>query len=340
MENTKQLTLSQQREQVSTKLQNYELALQKIANDADLKSYDSVKEAITRYSKGLKVMGADRLEFTNNVKDLLITPAMQYEKRAAEYEGYKKLIDAELGHRQENDRKKAEQTDIQTEIANFKNYCISERIRIETEYVTRLGDMFNSWFNEHVSAKTPEPKLSDLYAQMDTITPEKANKFQTTMLTKEQMMEVYNDNGKIDLSARLLESKQNAKSNFDRLYADALKNTAAVKAQMDKEKAESEAKMKAENEAEKAMAVVINKAEISVETGPGVKRQLQVEIHSTEEWAVSIMVHYINNPAIRAHIRVTNLENLSLKQIAAAIGKHATETGETFKGLNLKEIEK
>jgi hypothetical protein len=53
------------------------------------------------------------------------------------------------------------------------------------------------------------------------------------------------------------------------------------------------------------------------------------------------MTQFISNlPTLFKLVRVKAWENLSIGQMAAAIAKHATDTGETYKGIIYKELKK
>jgi hypothetical protein len=92
-------------------------------------------------------------------------------------------------------------------------------------------------------------------------------------------------------------------------------------------------------EAETAINTLISNASTPVVETPKIKVELKIEVINSPEWAQLIMTHFIANmPTLIKYVRVKTWDNLSIGQMATAISKHASETGETYKGILYSEI--
>lgn len=334
-------TLAEQRASLITRLERYQLGLQKIVLDTDQTNLESVQESIKRYKKGITTIQEERKAFTNRVTDLLITPMMQYEKQAAEYEGYKKLQDAEMNIKRKLEHEREAAEAMNKEIASFKIHCERENIRIETAYVLALSACYDGWIKSNIEAKNASPNFEEIKAQLKAIKPEAAEKFTTTLLTKEQMKELYAQVTPLDLKGRLKEQIDNFKEYFERTYQDMLKSDKA-REQIQAEQAKKERELKEKAEAESAMATFVHQAEITVGDSKSlIKRSLVVEVVETDVWAAAVCAHFwANKKDLMKYIRVSAWSNLTIGQMATYLGKLATETGVTFDKLTMKEIEK
>jgi hypothetical protein len=336
------LAFAQKSQTVRESLQAKELKLQALCN-TDSNDYNTIDGIITTYDKELKVLIAERMQFTKMIETNLIEPAMAFEKRAKEYQGYTKLKEASLQLRKAAEAQAQASKAIEQEKGEFRTHVMNEWKRIETDYVIALSNETNAMYAECLKNKEPKPQLHLLFNRMEQVSKPAPAKFTPQHLSREQMTEIYNSIAKIDFSARLQESKANAQALFDNHYAAALANSEAAIEQMKKDAALKEAKIK--NDADKAMAVntLVAKAEVSMAVieAPKIKRELQPVIVENTQWALNVMMQFVRLEAdLWKHVRVKSFANLSIEQMAKALAKHHSDTGEVIDGLTFKEIEK
>jgi hypothetical protein len=336
------LAFAQKSQTVRENLQAKELKLQALCQ-TDSKDYNTIDGIIATYDKELKVLIAERMQFTKMIETNLIEPAMAFEKRAKDYQGYTRLKEASLQLRKAAESEAKTTKAIEQEKADFRTHVMNEWKRIETDYVLSLSNETNAMYAECLNAKIKEPKLHMLFNRMDELAKPAPAKFTPQHLSREQMTEIYSSIAKIDFAARLQESKDNAKALFDNHYQAALANSEAAIEQMKKDAAAKEAKIK--HDAEKAMAVntLVAKAEVSMATieAPKIKRELQPVIVENTQWALNVMMQFVRLESdLWKHVRVKSFANLSIEQMAKALAKHHSDTGEVIDGLSFREIEK
>ena len=74
-------------------------------------------------------------------------------------------------------------------------------------------------------------------------------------------------------------------------------------------------------------------------TTPKIKRNVEVVIGTTADWAMIVLSNFASL-SLWTRVRVKAIENLTIGQMAKAIGEYTTETGEEIPGLSYKEIVK
>lgn len=87
------------------------------------------------------------------------------------------------------------------------------------------------------------------------------------------------------------------------------------------------------------MSAQANVPEI-IHEGKALKRLLECVVEGGEQWHINVISAYLKNPLCRSHITVKAWENLTVKQMAAALGKYASETGDVDPNLQYREIVK
>jgi hypothetical protein len=336
------LGLAQKSQMLKDSLQAKELKLQMLCktHSNDYKTIDGI---IATYDKELKVMIAERMQFTSIIQTNLIDPVMVFEKRAKEFEGYHSLKSKSLELRKaaENDSKR--QSAIIEETADFKAHIQNEWKRIESDYVIALSKHIDSFFAQSLEANEQSPDLTKLWSIMDAQVKPAPVKFSPVNLTREQMLEINKEIPAPDFKSRLMESKQNAKALFDNHYKAALANKDAAIEQIQKDAAAKEAAIKREAEKTQAVNVLIAKAEShsAVVQAPKIKRDLVPVVEESPKWALGVIMQFVRLEAdLWKHIRVKSYANLTVDQMAKALAKYHAETGEVIDGVQFTEIEK
>ena len=90
---------------------------------------------------------------------------------------------------------------------------------------------------------------------------------------------------------------------------------------------------------ESATNVLIAQAEVVQIETPKVKRELKVVIVESEIWAISVCNNFTRLlPHLSKYLRVKSWGNLTLAQMADAMGKYMSETGDKIGNLQTEEV--
>jgi len=336
------LQMSDKVANLKSSLQAQEMNLQALANKP-ASTYEEIDGIIVKYDKDLKIMIAERMQFTQLIDTMLIKPMMEYEKRCKDLPQYHSLKMKSLELRKAAESESLQAKQIEDEKASFKSYVENEWIRIQTDYVIELSRLIDKYYQDALEANIEHPDLEPLFKQMETIKPPKPNKYSPVLLTKEMMIEINSTIDAPDFKARLAESQDNATALFRDHYAAAFANKTSAIEQMKKDAIAKEAKIKQDAEKSQAINVLVAKAESHSVTivAPKIKRDLQPIINDTPQWALNVMMQFIRLEAdLWKHIRVKTYANITIEQMAKALAKYHSETGEVITGVEFKEIEK
>jgi hypothetical protein len=280
-----------------------------------------------------------RLEFTRMIDEKLTGPSMEFEKRMAA------MIDEaskfELAARLDIESKAIEAQLLQNEIAQFKAHVINEWTRIAHEYRSNLQKMIDSSYINCIKNKVPSfqvpEMISDLKYILDKISLSTFTKFNRMFITDQEALEIFHSiekyNGKEDLIYY-----QDLVNEKYKMYAHDLANEESIV----KLEAEQQLRVKnAENElqAEIATNILIAQAESLIIETPKIKREIKIIIVESEEWAINIMTTFIKNwQYVNKYVKVKSWAKLSIGQMAEALAKHISETGETLNNIQTEEI--
>ncbi|TAN17209.1 MAG: hypothetical protein EPN37_07080 [Chitinophagaceae bacterium] len=342
------LSLADYKQQVFKSLQQGELAVQATLanlptatreNPAQLSTALATVQERLKTAKAQHMQNKDiRLAFTGMLKEKLIDPAMDFEKRsevliatASQHELCLRKIAEAI--EQEAAEKRKEEQQLQAHIVN-------ENYRIQTEYKNALNRWITDYYASQLRKKTPTPDLEDLAGILSEVKVPLPTTFQLRMVTKERAMEIYSSIQKPDLKAVLQSAIASLNERFS-MYANDLQNAeaAAKAAEEAQQKAEADAKQSVELTT--ATNTLMAQAETTVVNAPHVKRNLKIVEENTQQWGVAVMGHFLRNLQTAApKVRVKSWAKLNIGQMAEALAKIAGETGEVFTGLKMEEVEK
>jgi hypothetical protein len=334
--------LAQKKNELTQKLANSELALQKILLDCNVNDYKTIDEALAVYRKSHTSLIETRKEFTIIIDANIVQPLMQFEKRSDPKVNtlYIELTTTSLNLRQVAAKKAHEFQSIENEKNMFTNHCINEFLRIESKYIQDLNAQIDKDYANHLTNNFPVPNFKIIETNLRTVILDAMKKYVPVVITKEQMKELYRQIEQPKYN-EILENKISMLSQIFINYATDLANaSAAIEAR------ELEAKIAAKEiahklEAETAINTLISNASTPIVETPKIKVELKIEVINSPEWAQLIMTHFIANMhTLVKYVRVKTWDNLSIGQMATAIAKHATDTGETYKGIIYNQINK
>lgn len=310
----------------------------------DVKSYTIIEEGLATYRKIHSDMVETRKSFTNIINDKIIGAMMEPEKNVdpsknADYiEVYNKGFKLK---KEENDK---------VNLANNKN---AEKGRfvahIQNEYMRTAG-LYRQWLRDEVTRiyesnlaakiQDPKPALEQMKAWIATTQPQAPQKFSATYLNEQELYEVFNSEKMPDWKGIQAE----AFKYMDELYENydaALSNPEeAIKANQDEENL-NKLQEKEKEEKTAALNTLVSSAETVMIQGPVIKSTLVVREINSWQWAKNVITaFYVNVANMDKYVRVKDWKNLKVGQMAAALGKYATETGHLADGLIYDKEEK
>lgn len=337
------LKMAQLREDTFADLQKKELAVQlelnNIEKDEELKS---VQEKISKAKNIAGEAEEQRLVFTNMLKKKIIDKSMEFEKRNAEL--IEKAGKHEFKLREAEANKNAEANKKTKEATDFKTHFVNEYHRVAAEYRNTLRRRINFYYKGLMDQEKLEPEdlknyIQDIKNELTQIEVEQVKSFKRVLLNEAEAKEIFKSIPKYDNKNDLKELQDEVNKTFA-MYDEDIQNAAKAKEAMQKHIEEMEEKENDNLKVEVSTNNLIAAAEpLTLIGGPTVKKTLVIEDENTSEWAVKVMTTYIKNIA-KCKINIKEWKNLKVDQMASALGKLATESGETFAGLKLKEVKK
>jgi hypothetical protein len=280
-----------------------------------------------------------RLDFTRMIDDKLSQPSMEFEKRmAAMIDEATKL---ELAARLDNESKAKEAQLLQNEIAQFKTHIVNEWTRIAHEYRSNLQKMIDSSYINCIKAKNPVDQVlamvEDLKVIMSKFDLSSFVKFNRMFITDQDALEIFHSIDKYEPAGDLAYYQTLAEERFQ-MYAHDLANEESL-AKLLQEQQIRVAAAEQELAADIATNTLIAQAETLIVDTPKVKREIKIVVVESEAWAMAVMTNFIKNwQYVNKYVKVKSWSKLSIGQMAEALAKHISETGETFSNLQTEEV--
>lgn len=335
------LALAKEKNEVTAEISRRELACQQLLLPEPA-TYQEIDTMLASYRKALSDLSDYRKEFTNKITGALIAPQMEPEKRLNEKTNprYIELSNRSLTLRKDEADRAAKVNALNKERADFKTFIQNEHFRIAAEYRAELRKsitaMYAAWLNDNVQEPAVDT-LADLLAKLEV---PKIGKFTPALLKREEMIEIFNAIPKPDYAGILAEAQGSVQEVFANYTAD-LKNKEAAIAHQQQQQALAVQAEQEQLAQQQAVTTLIATAEtVTIET-PKIKKTVEIILVESEGWAKAVMAAFIVNlPNLSKYIRVKSWAKLSIGQMADALSKYATETGEVFAGLEMKEVEK
>lgn len=303
--------------------------------------YKEVDVATAAYRKAHTDMVEYRKTYTNAIDTGIVQPLMAIEKRVDPKVNtqYITLSNLSLSLRKAEADKAAVANQKNAEISRFKAHVENEFFRVAAEYRNLLRKECTGQYEIALRARL-NPFTGDIKLMLQTLAVPAFTKFNTTLLTGEEMATIYGTVPKPDYSGMYSEACKELDAMFANFDSDVANAEAAIA--FNNQQAElaaiSEAKTLSENQ---AITTLIASAETVVIDTPVIRTSVQVIVIESEAWARAVMAAFIvNMPHLADYIRVKKWSNLSIGQMAEALGKHASKTGVKFSNLNLQEVEK
>jgi hypothetical protein len=280
-----------------------------------------------------------RLDFTKMLDEKIYTPAMEFEKRMAS------MIDEanklELAARLDIESKAKAAQLLQNEIAQFKTHIVNEWTRISHEYRSNLQKMIDSSYINCIKAKNPVSQVPAMVADLKNILSKIAlgnfQKFDTRLIENEQALEIFHSIDKYEPSGDLA-FYQDLVDGIFQMYGHDLANAESL-AKLEEEQQLRVAAAEQELAADIATNTLIAQAETLIVDTPKVKREIKIVVIESEAWAMAVITNFVKNwQYVNKYVKVKSWAKLSIGQMAEALAKHMSETGETFANLQIEEV--
>lgn len=334
------LRLAEIKTNLFNELQQHELACQlNLNNITQLDDLEIVQRHIKESKATMTEAKNKRLAFSRMLDEKLTAPAMEYEKRMAAAIETASKHELNLRLRAEKEAESAQA--YNNEVAAFKAHVQNEWYRIAAEYRHTINQMINNCYTtllrNHVDPKKVPDAIDDLIRVMHLEPVPAAEKFKRTLISDTQARELIAECRPFHKEGALQEIIKEIPERFA-MYAHDLQNAEEAAKALE----EQQAKIAAENAqklaAEQATNILIAKAETATIDAPKVKRELKIVTENTESWAMAVVGNFLKNwQYCNKFVRVKSWEKLTIAQMADALAKHISETGEDLQGLKFEE---
>jgi hypothetical protein len=333
------LKLAEIRIDLFDRLRLDELACQAELNNIQELPLERMQANLRNAKFNLSEAKRKRLDFTRMIDDKLSQPSMEFEKRmAAMIDEATKL---ELAARLDIESKAIEAQLLQNEIAQFKTHIVNEWTRIAHEYRSNLQKMIDSSYINCIKAKVPVSQVPAMVADLKDIMSRFAlgnfQKFDTRLISDQQALQIFHSIDKYEPDGDLAYYQGLAEERFQ-MYAHDLANAESLQKLLQEQQLRVAA---AEQElaADIATNTLIAQSETLIVDTPKVKREIKIVVVESEAWAMAILTNFIKNwQYVNKYVKVKSWAKLSIGQMAEALAKHISETGETFSNLQTEEI--
>lgn len=329
--------------QIAANLTQAELKAQSILLPVskDSSDYKVIDAACANYRKAHTDMIELRKTFTSLIDTGIVQPLMAFEKRVDPKTNavYITLQNASLHLRQEETKRVNEGNAKTQEKARFTAHCANEFYRVNEDLRQRIRAEINNQYKIHLEQRI-SPEIDDIKLLISKMQPTGINKFGVTVLTNDELLEIFTSLKKPEISDVFSEGNACAETLFANFDSD-LANAAAAIAYNQQQAALELAESNNNMATEMAMNTLIAASESVVVDTPKIKKTLTITVVESEQWAKSIMAAFIIHlQNCSKYIRIKSWANLSIGQMAEALAKLSTETGITYSNITLKDVEK
>ena len=330
------LKLAEIRIDLFDRLRLDELACQGELKDLEQLPLEKMQANLRSAKFNLSEAKRKRLEFTRMIDDKLTSPSMEFEKRMAS------IIDEasklELAKRLAIESEAKEQQLHANEVALYKAHIVNEWTRIAHEYRSNLQKMIDSSYINCIKARVDVAKVPEMIADLVNILAKidlsSFVKFQRMFITDQEALDIFHSIDKYDGSGDLAYYQELVAEKFQMYQHDF--NSIE---KLEEEQRIRVAKAEQELKADLAINTLIAQSETLIVDTPKVKREIKIVIIESEAWAMAILTNFIKNwQHVNKYVKVKSWAKLSIGQMADALSKHISETGESFANLETEEV--
>ena len=325
------LALEAKKANTFAELQNMELEIQVEAASilicTSIAELPAVQEKLKQVKEKLATLKDCRLQFTRILDEKLIDPSMQFEKRSALL--LEPCISHELSLRCQVNKKNDEVAAKAREISYFNSHFTNEYFRIATIFRQECELLVSTTYIECLEGCLPVEHTieicNNLLERLEKIELQKPVKFQRNLIGDDEAKSLF-----LLIPPYIKKVDEDFVLEKFSMYANDLENSLAA---ISHEKVSSQEKIQQQNnelQAEQATNSIRAQTEVAPElimTGAKIKKTLVLKFNNDEETAVNVILAFMKNwSVLKPYLsRITSWEKLSLKQMADALGKYATD---------------
>jgi actin-related protein len=182
-------------------------------------------------------------------------------------------------------------------------------------------------------AKVPE-MVADLVNILAKIELSNFQKFDINFISSQEALEIFHSIDKYEPSNDLAYYQSLVPEKFQ-MYQHDFNSIEKLEEEQRNRVAAAEQELKADL----AINTLIAQSETLIVDTPKVKREIKIVVIESEAWAMAIMTNFIKNwQYVNKYVKVKSWAKLSIGQMAEALAKHISETGETFANLETEEV--
>lgn len=317
------------------------LRLDELACHQELKNIENLPlekmQANIRNAKfNLSEAKRKRMDFTRMIDDKLTSPSMEFEKRMAS------MIDdatkLELAKRLAIEGEAKEQQLHANEVSLYKAHIVNEWTRIAHEYRSNLQKMIDSSYINCIKARVDIAKVPDMIADLENILAKielsSFVKFQRMFINDQEALDIFHSIDKYE-PANDLKYYQSLIADTFSMYAHDFNSIDKLEEEQRIRVAKAEQELKADI----AINTLIAQSETLIVETPKVKREIKIVVIESEAWAMAILTNFIKNwQYVNKYVKVKSWAKLSIGQMADALSKHISETGESFANITTEEV--
>jgi predicted metal-dependent hydrolase len=201
--------------------------------------------------------------------------------------------------------------------------------------------MIDSSYINCIKVKVPVDQLDAMIADLQSIMSRfdlsSFVKFQRMFITDQEALDIFHSIDKYEPSNDLAYYQSLVTDRFA-MYAHDLANEESL-AKLLQEQQIRVAQAEQELKADIATNTLIAQAETLIVETPKVKREIKIVVIESEAWAMAVLTNFIKNwQYVNKYVKVKSWAKLSIGQMAEALAKHISETGETFTNLQTEEV--
>jgi len=265
---------------------------------------------------------------------------MAIEKEVITFEGYVKAKEREFELRKAASEASAKANAVNAEKGQYRAFVVNENLRISESYRIALNAVIEGYFKECLEANIESPFMENLWGRMGDVPAPVYMKYTSDVLNRDEKAIIFAEVGAVDKNKIFDDCKETAVLTFSN-YAAALKNKAAAIAHMEENAGKAAQQSAAKVAQETAINTLVITSDVAKVEAPRIKVTMEIETEESEAWAKAVMANFMRLlPELTKYLRIRSWGNLSLNQMAAAIAKYSTETGDLVTGLKYKEVEK
>ena len=330
------LKLAEIRIDLFDRLRLDELACQRELNNIQDLPLERMQANLRNAKFNLSEAKRKRMEFTKMLDDKLYSPSMEFEKRMAS------MIDEanklELAKRLSIESEAKESQLHANEVALYKAHIVNEWTRIAHEYRSNLQKMIDSSYINCIKSRVDVAKVPDMVADLVNILARielsTFVKFNRMFITDQEALDIFHSIDKYEPNNDLAYYQSLIPMKFQ-MYQHDFNSIEKLEEEQRIRVAQAEQELKADL----AINTLIAQSETLIVDTPKVKREIKIVVVESEAWAMAVLTNFIKNwQHVNKYVKVKSWAKLSIGQMADALSKHISETGETFSNLETEEV--